>query len=282
MTEYVPERATGELIALEAKLSAQMPCRQAAATIREFLPVRSTLNHVTIRNRALRAGARVEAVQPATQTTSFDYDTEWTLTIDGGVVRGRRQSECSSFDLLTGPLFAKGQMSRTFAFVRNELPDIAARLPSLDEAATGSCSPRLCVIADGANGLQSIAQSLPFSSNSVLDWFHIPMRVRYLEQIVKGMRVTTESEKAARRVLVSRIEKLRWRFWHGKPAQAIEWMKGILIICRVLIIETPGAAESLAQLDYPARKLVAYVEANQGSTINYGARHRQDLYRRRS
>ena len=62
MTEYVPERATGELIALEAKLSAQMPYRQAAATIREFLPVGSGLNHVTVRNRALRAGTRVEAV----------------------------------------------------------------------------------------------------------------------------------------------------------------------------------------------------------------------------
>jgi hypothetical protein len=52
-------------------------------------------------------------------------------------------------------------------------------------------------------------------------------------------------------------------------------MKGILIICRVLIAETPGAAESLAQLDYRARELVAYVEANGGSTINDGARHRQ-------
>ena len=101
------------------------------------------------------------------------------------------------------------------------------------------------------------------------------MRVRYLEQIVRGMRVTTESEKAARRVLVFGITKLRWCFWHGKPEQAIERMKGNLIICRVLIAGTPGAAEDLAQLDYRAREHVAYVEANGGSTINYGARHRQ-------
>jgi hypothetical protein len=52
MTEYVPERAAGELIALEAKLAVQMPYRQAAATIREFLPVRSSLNHVTVLNTA--------------------------------------------------------------------------------------------------------------------------------------------------------------------------------------------------------------------------------------
>lgn len=101
------------------------------------------------------------------------------------------------------------------------------------------------------------------------------MRVRYLEQIVKGMRVTTESEKAARRVLISRIAKLRWCFWHGKREQAMDRMQGILIICRVIIPETPGVAESRAQLDYRTRELVEYVEAKGGSTINHGARHRQ-------
>lgn len=31
---------------------------------------------------------------------------------------------------------------------------------------------------------------------SVLDWFHISMRVRHLEQIVKGMRARMETEEA--------------------------------------------------------------------------------------
>lgn len=62
MTEYVLERASTELLALEAKLSALMPYRKVVAMLREFLPVRDTLNHVTVRKRALRAGARVEAV----------------------------------------------------------------------------------------------------------------------------------------------------------------------------------------------------------------------------
>ncbi|KWR87890.1 hypothetical protein RM96_22510 [Cupriavidus sp. IDO] len=48
MTEYVPERATSELLALEAKLSAQMPYRQVVSMMREFLPVRKTLNHVAM------------------------------------------------------------------------------------------------------------------------------------------------------------------------------------------------------------------------------------------
>ncbi|BFG79904.1 hypothetical protein PTKU46_79380 [Paraburkholderia terrae] len=42
----------------------------------------------------------------------------------------------------------------------------------------------------------------------------------------------------------------------------------------MIVPETQGLAESLTQLDYRTRELVEYVEANGGSTINYGARHR--------
>jgi hypothetical protein len=38
----IPERATPELLALEAKLAAQMSYRQVVNTMREFLPVRDT------------------------------------------------------------------------------------------------------------------------------------------------------------------------------------------------------------------------------------------------
>ncbi|BDC45434.1 hypothetical protein PTKU15_87310 [Paraburkholderia terrae] len=149
-----------------------------------------------------------------------------------------------------------------------------SRLTTLVKATTGSDQPKLSVITDGANGLQSIACRLPFSPTPVLDWFHISMRVRYLEQIIKGMRARTETEKAARRVLISRVDKLRWCFWHAKLEKAKDRMQGILLLCRVIVAETPGVVESLAQLDYRTRELVEYVEANGGSTINYGARHR--------
>jgi hypothetical protein len=144
MTEFVPERATAELLSLEAKLSAQMPYRQVATMMREFLPVRETLNHVTVRNRALRAGARIEAVQPAARRAPKE-ETEWTLTIDGGFVRGRRKSECSSFEVLTGRLSARDQTSRVFAFVRNRLPDIVDRLTTLVKATVNQVlNQRMC------------------------------------------------------------------------------------------------------------------------------------------
>jgi hypothetical protein len=108
MSSYIPERATPELLALQAKLPACMPYRQVVATLRKFLPVSETLNHVTVRNRALRAGMCIDAVERASSDPTVS-DTQWTLAIDGGFVRGNRKSECSSFEVLTGRLVTRGR-----------------------------------------------------------------------------------------------------------------------------------------------------------------------------
>ena len=273
MSSYIPERATPELLALQAKLSALMPYRQVVATLREFLPVSETLNHVTVRNRALRAGMRIDGVERAASNRT-ESDIQWTLAIDGGFVRGNRKSECSSFEVLTGRLATRGRTPHVFAFVRNELPSAAERLATLVRSVTGSTHPKLSFITDGANGLQAIASRLPFPVESVLDWFHISMRVRYLEQIVAGLRAITETEKAAKSTLVARIKNLRWCFWHANVQKAESQMREILLICRIVVPETPKFSESLARLDYRTRELVAYVESNGGSTIPYGRRYR--------
>ena len=56
MTEYLSERASAELLALEAKLSAFMPYRQAVAIAQIFART-GRLSHVAVRNRVLRTGA---------------------------------------------------------------------------------------------------------------------------------------------------------------------------------------------------------------------------------
>ena len=57
-----PARATPELQALQARLAAQVSYRQAAAMMREFLPVGDKVNHGTIRNRTLRVGAQIDKI----------------------------------------------------------------------------------------------------------------------------------------------------------------------------------------------------------------------------
>lgn len=54
-------------------------------------------------------------------------------------------------------------------------------------AKTAAPMPQVSVITDGGNGVQHLHRLLPGKVRSILDWFHISMRVRYLEQIVAGL-----------------------------------------------------------------------------------------------
>jgi hypothetical protein len=85
--------------------------------------------------------------------------------------------------------------------VRSELPDLTERLALLVQTHAGTSHPRLSVITDGANGIQSIYRRLPFSATPILDWFHISMRVRYLEQIVRGLLPRSETEQYTKKAL---------------------------------------------------------------------------------
>jgi len=270
----IPERATPELLALQAKLAAQMSSRRVVETIREFLPVSEKFNHVTVRNRTLRVGARIDAIElPGAQLQN--PSTEWTLAIDGGFVRGRGQAEIRSFEILTGRLAAPGEKPRVFACVRSELPDVAERLACLVGTLSGTSHPRLSVITDGAKGIQSIYRQLPFTATPILDWFHISMRVRYLEQIIRGLLVRSETEQYTKKALRTYVNRLRWCFWHANAVKAEQRMRQILLLCRIVVAQTARFARSLERLDYRLGELFAYLESNSGSTISYGKHYRE-------
>jgi hypothetical protein len=84
--------------------------------MREFLPVSEKFNHVTLRNRTLRLGARIDNVEVAVEPTA-KARTPWTLAIDGGFVRGVGKGKLRNFGLLTGRLVAPGLKPYVFAWV---------------------------------------------------------------------------------------------------------------------------------------------------------------------
>ncbi|WP_206001755.1 hypothetical protein [Paraburkholderia aromaticivorans] len=155
-------------MALQAKLAAQMSYRRVVETMREFLPVSERINHVTVPNRTLRVGTQIDANElPGAQPRN--PATEWTLAIDGGFVRGRGTAETRSFEMLTGSLCrAWGEAARRRAGAKR-VAGLTERLVSRVQTHAGTPQPRLAVIKDGANGIQSIYRQLPFSATPILD-----------------------------------------------------------------------------------------------------------------
>ena len=272
LAPILQERATPELQHLQAKLCAQMPYRQAAKVWREFLPVSAKFKHVTLRNRTLRVGEQIDMIAPTSVPTT-NASTHWALAIDGGFVSGIGKGAPKHFGLLTGRLAAPGHKPYVFAWVSNE-GDSTARVTTLVRGRTGCENLRLSVITDGAKNTQSIPQALPFPAKAILDWFHISMRVRNLEQIVSGLSARSVTEQMTSRLLVPLVDKLRWCYWHANSTKARSKLQQILVLCGIVVPETPKFKEALENLEYRARDLIAYLQSNAGTLIAYGARQR--------
>jgi hypothetical protein len=82
---------------------------------------------------------------------------------------------CEVLHLLVTSPRKRAAMPSNYRHVSNHI--------AIVQSITGNISPRISFITDGANGLQAIARQLRFPTKPILDWFHISMRVRYLEQI---------------------------------------------------------------------------------------------------
>lgn len=132
----------------------------------------------------------------------------------------------------------------------------------------------LAVTTDGANNTQSIPRALPFPTKPILDWFQISMRGRHLEQIVSGMCPKTETERATKKVLAQEVAKLRGCFWHANAAKARQKLQRILLLCRIVVAETPKFTDSLDTLDYRVLEIFAYLLSNKGTLAAYGKRYR--------
>ncbi|SEF13533.1 hypothetical protein SAMN02787142_8085 [Burkholderia sp. WP9] len=84
------------------------------------------------------------------------------------------------------------------------------------------------------------------------------MRVRYPEQIVRGLLPRSEAEQYTKKALQTYVNKLRRCFWQANAAKAEQRMRQISLLCRIIVPQTPRYARSLEQLDYRLGDLSAY------------------------
>jgi len=115
----IPERSTPELQRLQASLVSEMSYRRAAEILRRFLPVSSSHNHTTVRNRTLCVGERLQAAGHCPAATPepgmVKTSTEVALAIDGGFVRSQPATDVRNFEIRTGRVTCPGEKPYVFA-----------------------------------------------------------------------------------------------------------------------------------------------------------------------
>lgn len=113
----------------------------------------------------------------------------------------------------------------------------------------------------------------------ILDWFHLAMRLRPLEQIAQGLSTRVRTHAEAKIQIVDALEHLHWRLWHGKLDTLTECYEQVRVAIRAFRRYTKGRkmSEGPRALMTALHELKQYIRNNAGTLVNYHRRQQAGL-----
>jgi hypothetical protein len=186
-------RATPELERIQAELRSRLSFRKAARALDLFVQVESTThrhNHRTVGHRLAKVADQIEKWDIASPyRISRAGESAISVFIDGAYIRAVPGYRNRHFEIAMGRVVAQRRPPSQFAAA----PNIATGTHDVVCAAMraqGWLSGRdVTVFSDGEIGLQSIVLSATRQPvTHILDWFHLSMRLRHIEQAWEGIR----------------------------------------------------------------------------------------------
>ncbi len=127
----------------------------------------------------------------------------------------------------------------------------------------------MTVISDGGDCLKRLKSALPQPAEHILDWFHIAMKLRPIEQTADWLARRLPLDEA--KEIVEDVAAVRWRLWNGQTDRALD-------LTGHLFHDNKSAERGRAailQLRSGLLNLRTYFEQNRRSIANYGARYRE-------
>src|SRR3712207_2196540 len=150
-----------------------------------------------------------------TRTGPSSCSTAPTRAVPGHQVR--------NFEVICGKVEQEGRASRRFALVRSmtERPHVLLRAALLDQGWREG--EAVTAISDGDPALPALVRSATGGPvEHILDWFHLSMRVRHVEQALLGLRALEPVHFGLLERAQVDGERLRHLLWNGHHQQACE------------------------------------------------------------
>ena len=209
-------RSTPELDRSQAHLSALMTYRPAADLLGQLFPVDAAKHHETLRRHALKVGeTRGYCVTAGPETTVPSV----VVTLDSTFIRSCENGE-RHLEVRIGNVETESGGRQVFGAVARSGTDIKVLINRNLDAVGRTKDTALTAFTDGCSGLRRILVDAGVTTAPFLDWFHIGMRLQHLKQTAGGLLCEDPSWAAAKAVIVAEVERLHWRLWNGKAANA--------------------------------------------------------------
>ena len=182
-------------------------------------------------------------------------------------------------DVRVGNVETKAGGRHVFGCVAKAGTDIEGLIRKNLDALGGTSDTALTAVTDGCPGLRGILADAGVLEPPILDWFHIAMRLQHLKQIGDGLAAGDPARAAAKAVIGTEVERLRWRIWNGKAKNARKSIDRI----REVMHHFRGERDSRKSIA-PSRKLWTalralnrYLIGQSAWLVNYAERHRAGL-----
>jgi hypothetical protein len=190
------------------------------------------------------------------------------IAFDGGYVRRTRKGPRRNFEVLTGAL-QNGHKIKVFATVypnRATLPD---RLRRFTATVGFDDDKTVDVMTDGAHSLLRLQGMLRFRTRFVLDYFHVAMKLRHIDQCVGRIPPMRLSSEGSLFELYDRSAYLRAYIWTGRPEKIEESVDTMLTLLDRVAALSPDDSVAARLAAGHVVDLWGYLRANADGVINY-------------
>lgn len=270
-----PSQMTPELEYLQVKWAAHLPFAAAAKLLTEVLPIDECISATGVRRRVLAFGAALDRPAAGTQTAAAAQPGDTQASIQSLAVDSAWLRHCDPPDrqarhvnIVAGRALFESGKSRLYAYVNNQVPSAANRLDRFLKDNGVRPEERVTILSDGAGEFQKAVEGSTHAVCRILDWFHIAMKFRAIEQSAwKFPDLLAPGGKTVQ----AEIKSAKWLVWHGKASKAVTRLKAIHDAFGI----PPEAPYS--PLWWNLRQTYWYLEGNARYLVNYGRRHRKGL-----
>jgi hypothetical protein len=250
----LPEHISPELLYLEVKWGSLLAYAPGCDLLHDVLPVDEKLSAETMRQHLFQAAERIEGELGEERASLIEgCEEDWeqlptpdgplTVGLDGGFVRARHKRGC--FEVIVGKSVlefkrdAEGEekTQKCFGYVQTHDERPRRRLFELLKSQGMAMNQQVTFLSDGGDDVRQVQQYLNPEAESLLDWFHITMRITVMKQMAKGLAPKDKSstgadaEAAARpegKSIEKELQSLKWNLWHGNVERALERIENLL------------------------------------------------------
>jgi hypothetical protein len=143
----------------------------------------------------------------------------------------------------------------------------------------GNDDTEVTAFTDGCPGLRTVLADAGVTKPSILDWFHIAIRLRHTKLAAANLSTDDPDRVTAKAVIVAEVEHLHWRFWNGKAKNAQRSINRIRKVMHVFKNETSHRTKGVPsrRLWHALHEVDRYLSGQSAWLVNYAERYRACL-----